>query len=486
MRLWLFVILCALIFPCVAEAQISVTGTTKLIVGGAVVSSSNPLPINCGGSPCNGTDGGSFTFGTSAFASIGGPYQTNPLLNPLTTGQQGGVQLTQYRALFSSPYDTSGTTLSDPVNHALRDEILQGGSVLSSSNPLPFNTAQWASTTLGAPSNYGTSPGAVAVPGVNAFITNSLTIQPGNTPNTSPWLMTVNQGGNSAVVAAASTAATAGNPSLVVGLSPNSPLPTGTNTIGNETNGADTTATGSLSATGTVSVATNGAATVMISAVLSGTTPTDTFSLQGQMPDTSWQTINAYPIPALSSGAPATQPIAQSTGSLTGEWVVPAAGFSHVRLNLTAISGTGAALAINLEASRAQTFPSVDTIVTGVGSVAAPVAMQTCQQYAFFDATAALSGANTLVAAASGHIIHVCGYSVMAGGTATNVGLDSAPATCGTSDVKMTPYWPLIANSGKVVSSAFWEGMATPSGSALCLNASAANSVQAEVWYSVY
>jgi hypothetical protein len=31
----------------------------------------------------------------------------------------------------------------------------------------------WAGTALGAPSNYGTSPGAVAVPGVNAFITNT-------------------------------------------------------------------------------------------------------------------------------------------------------------------------------------------------------------------------------------------------------------------------------------------------------------------------
>ena len=35
----------------------------------------------------------------------------------------------------------------------------------------------WAGTTLGAPSNYGTSPGAVEVPGVNAFVTNPITSQ---------------------------------------------------------------------------------------------------------------------------------------------------------------------------------------------------------------------------------------------------------------------------------------------------------------------
>lgn len=35
------------------------------------------------------------------------------------------------------------------------------------------NITQWASVTLGAPSNYGTSPGPVTVPGFNAFVTNA-------------------------------------------------------------------------------------------------------------------------------------------------------------------------------------------------------------------------------------------------------------------------------------------------------------------------
>ena len=40
----------------------------------------------------------------------------------------------------------------------------------------------WAGGTLGAMANYGTSPGAVLVPGVNAFITNTPTVVQG-TPN---------------------------------------------------------------------------------------------------------------------------------------------------------------------------------------------------------------------------------------------------------------------------------------------------------------
>jgi hypothetical protein len=34
----------------------------------------------------------------------------------------------------------------------------------------------WASGTLGAMANYGTSPGAVLVPGVNSFVTNTVTV----------------------------------------------------------------------------------------------------------------------------------------------------------------------------------------------------------------------------------------------------------------------------------------------------------------------
>lgn len=50
--------------------------------------------------------------------------------------------------------------------------------------PWSFNLLQLASTTLGAPSNYGTSPGAVAVPGVNAFVTNTPSVTGSGTAGT--------------------------------------------------------------------------------------------------------------------------------------------------------------------------------------------------------------------------------------------------------------------------------------------------------------
>lgn len=48
-----------------------------------------------------------------------------------------------------------------------------GGSVTQGTTPWVDDITQWANVALGAPSNYGTSPGAVTVPGVNAFVTSS-------------------------------------------------------------------------------------------------------------------------------------------------------------------------------------------------------------------------------------------------------------------------------------------------------------------------
>ena len=46
----------------------------------------------------------------------------------------------------------------------------------------PFNIGLWNGASLGSPSNYGTSPGAVSVIGVNAFVTNTLSAALNTTP----------------------------------------------------------------------------------------------------------------------------------------------------------------------------------------------------------------------------------------------------------------------------------------------------------------
>lgn len=75
--------------------------------------------------------------------------------------------------IFGRAWDTSTLAAVDPgdsTNRAIRINCITGcggGGLVSS------NITQWNSVALGSPSNYGTSPGAVMVPGVNAFITNT-------------------------------------------------------------------------------------------------------------------------------------------------------------------------------------------------------------------------------------------------------------------------------------------------------------------------
>jgi len=70
------------------------------------------------------------------------------------------------------------------------------------------NTTAWLVTGTG-----GTFP---------ATQSGTWTVQPGNTANTTPWLSSISQGGNTASVKAASTAPIATDPAVVVSISPNS------------------------------------------------------------------------------------------------------------------------------------------------------------------------------------------------------------------------------------------------------------------------
>jgi hypothetical protein len=79
------------------------------------------------------------------------------------------------------------------------------------------NLAQLAGSTLGAPSNYGTSPGAVAVQGVNAFVTNTLTVNTHAVTQSGTWTVALSAG--SAAIG-------------TVGVTSLPALPAGSNTIG--------------------------------------------------------------------------------------------------------------------------------------------------------------------------------------------------------------------------------------------------------------
>jgi hypothetical protein len=83
----------------------------------------------------------------------------------------------------------------------------------------PVNVTQWDATTLGAPSAYGTAPGAVNVMGVNAYVTN-------NVPVTESGTWNVRVTGNAGGIFDTTAGATAAADSLEVGAVYNSSAPT--------------------------------------------------------------------------------------------------------------------------------------------------------------------------------------------------------------------------------------------------------------------
>jgi hypothetical protein len=151
--------------------------------------------------PANGSAAG----GTAAVFStlVGGIYNSTP--PTLTTGQQASLQLTAAGALIVSatlPYDTNyGTVGAETLRTAAQ--------IGNATGAADFNLGATGAQTLRVSANQG---------------------EPSTVSNA--WPIKVTDGTNTAAITPASTAATATEPALVVALSPNSPLPTGSNTIG--------------------------------------------------------------------------------------------------------------------------------------------------------------------------------------------------------------------------------------------------------------
>jgi hypothetical protein len=104
-----------------AANQTNSTQKTQIVdsFGSIIASSSNNLNVqcaNCSGSGVSTADESSFIGGTSLFAGIGGFSQTTPTNNPLTSGQQGMVQMTANRALFANPRNAAGTETATAAN----------------------------------------------------------------------------------------------------------------------------------------------------------------------------------------------------------------------------------------------------------------------------------------------------------------------------------------------------------------------------------
>lgn len=142
----------------------------------------------------------------------------------------------------------------------------------------------------------------------------------------------VTDGTNTAAVKAASTAAVAADPALVVAVSPNNLL---------QTQGVDRTATGNITANGqTVAVSGVGAGNVGV--YISGTWVA-TLQFEGTIDGTNWFVMDAFPIGSSTASV-------QST-TANGQWRLVSGGSAQIRVRCSAFtSGTAT---VTLEASPA-------------------------------------------------------------------------------------------------------------------------------------
>jgi len=109
-----------------------------------------------------------------------------------------------------------------------------------------------------------------------------------------------------------------------------------------------------------------------------------------------------------------------------------------------------------------------------------------CTASAFYDAA---DNGNIQVIAAptqSTGAIYVCGYVLLVGTNAANVGWTYGTGTnCATGNTKITPAWNFPANGGLSEPVANFAGMYLPIGKALCISSSTGVLHQARVSYAI-
>lgn len=134
-----------------------------VVINGSCASAANPVPVT--------SDGGTSTTNVAQWASgvLGAManYGTSP----------GAVLVPGFNAFVTNAVAITAASLPLPTNAAQEtggNLATLAGSIISSI--MQSNVKQWAGGTIGAMANYGTSPGAVLSPGVNAFITNAPTV----------------------------------------------------------------------------------------------------------------------------------------------------------------------------------------------------------------------------------------------------------------------------------------------------------------------
>jgi len=267
------------------------------------------------------------------------------------------------------------------------------------------------------------------------------------------------------------------------------------------TTAGDYSASGALTATGTVAVQVNGTSTVFVS--VSGTGAGLAFSFQCY-DGTAWQSIYAWP---LSGGALGT---AVTTGSANGNWFINSAGCAAtsntgVRVNLTAITSGTATIKLNASAGDG---PSSVALLPGSNTIGALSANQSinlaqrggtnivadpCESLAKSYVKISVTANTQLITGTSGKQTYFCSMNVGAAAPVNVAIVEGTGSTCGTGTLgtvsggaTAATGWNFAANGGLTYGDgrAAVGATATGGGGAnVCIFVSAAVQVSGNIGY---
>lgn len=151
--------------PCTLPA--TTTACTQIALSKAIgnVINSSTIPLGSGQN----------TGYPTSWLGVGCEFTTSP--TTITTGNGSPLACDNANNLLTSVKAWAGGVLGAMANYGTSPgAVLVPAMNAFITNTPAFNQTQLNSVALGSPSNYGTSPGAVAVPGVNAFITNTVPV----------------------------------------------------------------------------------------------------------------------------------------------------------------------------------------------------------------------------------------------------------------------------------------------------------------------
>jgi len=151
--------------------------------------------------------GGSVPFGVTGSIPSSASANNPPYpVTSVTVDANGNITITftsappavEFQVELDITFNSGSATSATPT--VSQNVTLTGTSTVTVSGTSAVNLTQLNSVALGSPSNYGTSPGAVAVQGVNAFITNTVPVTLTSTTitgtvavtqSTSPWVVSL-------------------------------------------------------------------------------------------------------------------------------------------------------------------------------------------------------------------------------------------------------------------------------------------------------